>query len=319
MKPPYDINQKILSLVASISRKIGEVSSANLDRPRTELRKRNRIKTIQASLEIDGNSLSEKQITDLLENLRVLAPAKDIREVKNAIDVYHRINEFDVFSAKALCRAHRILMNGLVDSPGAFRSTGVGILKGHEITHPAPPGRRVPELVEGLFRYLSQSDDLLIIKSCVFHYEFEFIHPFLDGNGRLGRLWQTLILMRSSPVFEFLPVETLVRERQQDFYAALEHSDRQGKSTSFLEFMLAVIDRTLEELLRTHRVTLGKEDRIERYRARIGSNEFTRQDYLRENKQISPATASRDLSHAVEQGLLTRIGDKRTAKYRFNL
>ncbi len=317
MKPPYQVTKQVLALVAEISEKIGEINAAKLDRPSAKLRRSNRIKTIQSSLAIEGNQLTEAQITDLLENKRVLAPQKDILEVKNAIELYDRLGEFDAFSSSSLLAAHGILMRGLVESPGLFRTEQVGILKGKELGLLAPPGLRVPRLIEDLFGYLQNDDDLLLIKSCVFHYEFEFIHPFLDGNGRLGRFWQTMILREYAAVFEYLPVEALVRDQQALYYGALEHSDQQGDSTPFVEFMLGVLNRALGDVIRTQRVTLTGSDRLDRFRERIGEATFSRQDYLRANKQISPATASRDLRLAVEQGLVKKQGDKRTAVYRF--
>ena len=257
MKPPYEITGKILNLVASISEKIGEVNAAHLNRPPTELRKKNRIKTIQSSLEIEGNTMTIEQITDLLNNKRVLAPQKDITEVKNAINVYNQLNKFNVYDLKSLCKAHEILMAGLVENPGKLRKTSVGIVKGSDIAHVAPPGEMVYSLMTDLFKYLKNDDDLILIKSCVFHYEFEFIHPFIDGNGRMGRLWQTMILKEHSPIFDFLPIETLVKIRQQEYYKVLSKSDKIGSSTPFIEFMLDIIKDALEDLLKAQNITLN--------------------------------------------------------------
>lgn len=318
MRPPYTITSKILQLIASISEKIGEVKSARLIKPPTELRKRNRIKTIQSSLEIEGNTLTVEQITDLLNNERVLAPKKDIIEVKNAIHTYENIYKLDVYDINSLCEAHKMMMDNLVKNAGNIRSTSVGIVKGNQITHVAPPGQMVYPLLNDLFGYLKDDEDIILIKSCVFHYEFEFIHPFVDGNGRLGRLWQTMILKEYSPVFEFLPIETLVKERQQDYYKALANSDGQGESTLFIEFMLEIINNALEDLLKTQQLSPTNIDRIDSFKHFVGNNEFSRQDYMRHNKDISPATASRDLKTAVEDGKLIKLGDKRTTKYKYH-
>lgn len=317
MKPPYEITSKILTLIASISEKIGEVNAAHLNKPPAELRKKNRIKTIQSSLEIEGNTLTVEQITDLLDNKRILAPRKDILEVKNAISVYNQLNKFKVFELKSLCKAHEILMKELIENPGKLRTGSVGIVKGSDITHIAPPGEMVHSLMTDLFKYLKNDDDLILIKSCVFHYEFEFIHPFIDGNGRMGRLWQTMILKEHAPVFEFLPIESLVKSRQQEYYNVLGKSDKQGTSTAFIEFMLEIIKDALEELLKVQNISLTNNDRILNFKEIIGTNEFSRQDYLRAFKNISQATASRDLKIAVENGVLEKQGDKRTTKYRF--
>ncbi|MDO5664840.1 MAG: Fic family protein [Bacteroidia bacterium] len=317
MKPPYTITEEILNLVGSISEKLGEVKSARLTKPPAELRKRNRIKTIQASLNIEGNTLSVEQVTDLINNRRILAPEKDILEVKNAINVYEMLHDFDLYSLQSLLNAHKKLMSGLVKNAGQLRDTSVGIVKGDNISHIAPPSERLQELMTNLFNYLKNDSASLLIKSCVFHYEFEFIHPFLDGNGRIGRLWQTLILKEHSPVFEFLPIETLIKEHQKEYYRALEVSDKVGNSTSFIEFMLAIIDRSLENLLQTQNIHSNKTDRIDIFRDIIGDNYFTRADYLRHNKEISSATASRDLRDATQKGILEKIGNNRTTTYRF--
>ena len=271
MRPPYEITSEILKLTSSISEKIGEIKSAKLIKPPTELRKRNRIKSIQSSLEIEGNTLTVEQITDIINNKRVLAPQKDIIEVKNAIELYSKLNEFNAYDIDSLCRAHGILMNTLIENAGQFRRTAVGIVKGDNVTHIAPPGDIVYPLMKDLFDYLKNDKDILLIRSCVFHYEFEFIHPFIDGNGRMGRLWQTVILKDYSPVFEYLPIESLIKERQQDYYDVLGKSDNQGNSTGFIEFMLEIINIALEDLLRSQNHTLTSTDRISIFKNFIGN------------------------------------------------
>ena len=317
MKSPYEITPAILTSLIKISEKLGEINASHLQRPPTELRKKNRIKTIQASLEIEGNTLSVEQITALLENKRVLAPKKDILEVQNAIRVYEKLDELNYNSLTSLCKAHKLLMSGLVEDAGKLRSKSVGIVKGSKLAHMAPKGTMVKPLLNDLFHYLKKDPELLLIKSCVFHYEFEFIHPFIDGNGRMGRLWQTLILKAYSPVFEFLPVESIIKQRQKDYYKALETSDKQGKSTSFIGFMLHVIDLALEDVLKTQNRTLSWEDRILLFREQIKQDFFSRQLYLRAFREISSATASRDLKQALDAGILKKTGDKNTARYTY--
>lgn len=317
MKPPYTITPEILQLIAHIAEKIGEVNAAHLQRPRAELRKTNRIKTIQSSLEIEGNSLSIDQVTAILEDRRVLAPQKDILEVKNAIAVYDRINDYDPLGLSSFLKAHKILMNGLVPSAGKLRSGSVGIVKGTKLTHVAPPGQMVKPLLNNLFAYCKKDKDPFLIKSCVFHYELEFIHPFADGNGRMGRLWQTLLLKQQYPVFEFLPVETIIKKRQADYYKALSKSDKAGNSTWFIEFMLQILVAGLEELMIVEHTALTATDRISLFKTTIAGKSFTRKDYLRCFKEISAATGSRDLKEAAESGLLEKQGDKRTTVYRF--
>lgn len=317
MKPPYKITAKILKLVATISERIGEVNAAHLNRPPTELRKKNRIKTIHSSLEIEGNTLTIEQITAIIENKRVIGPKKDILEVKNAIAVYDNLDKLNPYSIKSFCKAHEILMNGLIESAGRLRSKSVGIVKGSEVAHIAPPSDMLKPLMNDLFNYLINDDDLILIKSCVFHYEMEFIHPFIDGNGRMGRLWQTLILKDSYPVFEFLPIETLIKEQQEKYYEALVKSDNTGESTLFIEFMLEIILKSLLELLSIQNVSLFNIDRINLFKSIIKVDYFKRKDYLKNFREISSATASRDLQFAVENGIIEKIGDKNATRYKY--
>ena len=317
MKPPYTITENILQLVASISEKIGAINATHLYKPTPELRKKNRIKTIQSSLEIEGNTLTEEQITALLENKRVIAPKKDILEVQNAIKVYDQLDLFNPHQLKDLKKAHAILMSGLIDSAGKLRTKNVGIVKGSKVEHIAPNGTMITGLMNGLFEYLKKDKDLTLIKSCVFHYEFEFIHPFIDGNGRMGRLWQTLLLMKQYPVFEFLPIEHLIKQQQKQYYAKLSESDKKGNSTPFIEFMLGIISNALDEVLQTQNKTLHAEDRIQLYKEKIGKNTFSRKDYLLNFKSISAPTASRDLKWAVEQNFLIKFGKQRLTEYKF--
>lgn len=317
MKPPYSITGKILKLVASISEKIGEVNSAHLSKPPTELRKKNRIKTIHSSLEIEGNTLTLEQITAIFDNKRVLAPKKDILEVKNAIEVYENLDNLNPYNFDSFCQAHGILMNGLIDSAGILRNKSVGIVKGDEVAHIAPSSKRLKPLMNDLFDYVKNDDDLVLIKSCVFHYEMEFIHPFIDGNGRMGRLWQTLILKDSYPVFEYLPIETLIQQRQELYYESLAKSDNTGESTVFIEFMLEIILQSLEQLLNIQNVTLTNIDRLNLFKSIVKNDYFTRKDYLKNFREISPATASRDLKFATENSLIEKFGDKNATRYKY--
>jgi Fic family protein len=317
LKPPYIITDKVLELVASISEKIGEINANHLYKPTTELRKKNRIKTIQSSLEIEGNTLTEEQITALLENKRIIAPAKDILEVQNAIEVYNDLKRFNPNKIKDLELGHSILMKGLIENAGKFRTTNVGIVKGSKVEHLAPGGTMVKGLMNDLFNYLKNDKELILIKSCVFHYEFEFIHPFVDGNGRMGRLWQTLILMQQYPVFEYLPVESLIKENQKEYYNKLSESDKTGQSTPFIEFMLAILLKSLKQVLQSQNTNLSTNDRIFLFKEKIGDKKFSRKDYLQNFKNISAPTASRDLKWAVENNILIKSGEQRLTEYQF--
>lgn len=314
MKPPYDITVKILKLISSISEKIGEVNANYLNKQSPQLRKQNRIKTIHSSLQIEGNTLTEEQITALIENKRVIGPKKDVLEVLNAITVYDKLEEYKFSSDKNFLKAHLELMNGLIESAGKYRKQGVGIVKGTKVEHIAPTHENVPHLMKDLFKYLKDSDELTLIKSCVFHYEMEFIHPFLDGNGRMGRLWQTLILMSEYPIFEFLPFETLISQTQDDYYKSLSLSDKSGKSTYFIEYMLDVIDKSLGSLLNYNNRILKDLDRLE-YFLKLGIKEFTRKDYMNIFKDLSSATASRDLKKGIELNMFKSVGNLNKTKY----
>lgn len=314
MKPPYDITPRVLKLISSISEKIGEVNATYLSKQSPQLRKQNRIKTIKSSLQIEGNTLTIEQITALIENKRVVGPKKDITEVQNAIQVYDELISYKPHSEKAFLKAHAALMKGLLDPVGKYRNQSVGIVKGEKLEHVAPPFQNVPYLMKDLFAYLKDSDELTLIKSCVFHYEMEFIHPFLDGNGRMGRLWQTVILLQDFPVFEFLPFEKLISETQNEYYQSLSESDKLGKSTPFIEYMLEVIDKSLAELLNYSQRNLKDTDRLAYFLGQ-GFTEFTRKDYMRVFKDISTATASRDLKKGLEMNLFESSGKLNKTRY----
>ena len=314
MKPPYDITPKILKLITSISEKLGAVNANYLNKQSPQLRKQNRIKTIYSSLQIEGNTLTEEQITALIANKRIIGPKKDVLEVLNAIKVYEKLNFFKFHSEVSFLKVHLELMNGLIENPGIYRKQSVGIVKGDKIEHIAPPFENVPYQMKDLFKYLNDVDELTLIKSCVFHYEMEFIHPFLDGNGRMGRIWQTLILMNEYPIFEFLPFETLISQTQDEYYRSLSLSDKAGKSTFFIEYMLDVINKSLENLLNYNNRILKDIDRLD-YFLMLGLKEFTRKDYMNIFKELSSATASRDLKKGLELQLIESIGNLNKTKY----
>ncbi|NQZ36384.1 MAG: Fic family protein [Crocinitomicaceae bacterium] len=315
MKPPYQITPQIIKLISSISEKIGQINAKFLDKPSPKLRKENRIKTIHSSLSIEGNTLTQDQITALLENKRVIGPIKDVSEVLNAIKVYDKLKSFDPYSSTSFLDAHKVLMNDLIDQPGKYRTKGVGIVTGDKITHMAPPADNVVYLMKDLFTYLKKSEEIDLIKSCVFHYEMEFIHPFEDGNGRMGRLWQTLILTQTHPVFEFIPFESLIHDTQHDYYAALSESDKTGSSTPFIFYMLNAIDRSLFETLNFKSRTMTSEDRIT-YFSEVSKASFTRKDYMMVFTDVSSATASRDLKLGVDLGIFLKEGDKKKTVYK---
>jgi Fic family protein len=245
--PPYRITPGILHSIEQIGEALGNLRMHAESVAVPVLRRGNRIKTVQASLAIEGNTLSIEQVTAVFSGKRVLAQPREIQEVRNAFAAYEKLTEWTTHSRADLLAAHDLLMAGLVDQTGRFRSGGVGIQRGVEVVHIAPPPEQVPALMDDLLAWLEKTDEHPLVASCVFHYEFEFIHPFEDGNGRVGRLWQTLILIQWRPIFALLPVESIIRDRQQDYYAALGRADHAADATAFIEFMLAAILRAIEE------------------------------------------------------------------------
>ena len=246
--PPFTINDEILSLVSEISEQIGALNvMLGNSMPSPMLRKENQIKTIHSSLAIEHNSLSLQQVTDIIEGKHVLGAPNEIQEVKNAVQAYHLMQQLDAFNEKDLLKAHRLMMQDLVAKSGQYRTEGVGVFDGDKCLHMAPPPQRVPELMRDLFAWLRTTDTHPLITSCVFHYEFEFIHPFIDGNGRMGRYWQTMILARWKSIFAWLPVETIVKQNQQEYYNAIARSDAAGDSTVFILFMLKCLQATIKQ------------------------------------------------------------------------
>ncbi|UTF51860.1 Fic family protein [Desulfomicrobium sp. ZS1] len=240
-QPPYIITPEILNRVAAISEAVGRLTVLTDQARALRLRRINRIRTIHGSLAIEGNSLSEAQITAILEGKHVIAPPREVQEVKNALSAYDRFETWKPETEKNLLEAHRILMSGLIDEAGIYRRGGVGVMAGQQVIHMAPPADRLPQLMADLFNWLVATDAHPLIASSVFHYEFEFIHPFADGNGRMGRLWQSLILARWNPLFADIPVESLIFEHQAEYYHAIQESTRQTNSAPFIAFMLRMI------------------------------------------------------------------------------
>ena len=240
-RPPFTVSSKAINLIAKISSQIERYAIKMEQGDTLRLRKVNRIKTIHSSLAIEGNKLSEGEVQAILEGKKVVAPLKEIQEVRNAIKTYELYPKLNPFSIQDLLLAHGTMMARLVDEVGMFRSGGVGVFDGDKAIHIAPPADRVKELMKDLFTWLENTDDHLLIRSCVFHYEFEFIHPFADGNGRIGRLWQSLILGQLNPIFEHLPVENMVYANQEAYYDAINKSSDLGDSSPFIDFMLEEI------------------------------------------------------------------------------
>lgn len=247
--PIYTITPSIINLLVAISTRIGEIGIESGGRISPRLRKENRIRTIHSSLAIENNTLSLEQVTAILEGKRVLGSPIEIKEVQNANNAYELMLSLDEGSIDDLLTAHRQMMDGLVKEAGRFRSGGVGVFKGDKLIHAAPPAWLVPELVRDLFQWYKETNMHPLIKSAVFHYEFEFIHPFADGNGRMGRMWHTMLLGAWNEMFYWLPIEELIKANQDEYYDALGQADRNGDCTVFIEVMLKIIAETMQELV----------------------------------------------------------------------
>lgn len=319
-KPPYTITSKILHLVSEIQSLLGESKHLTVKKPSVKLRKENKIKTIHHSLAIEGNSLTEEQVSSLIEGKKVIGPKKQITEVKNAIRLYEHVSDLNPLRETDFLKAHKILMTGLLEKPGLYRNQAVGIFKGGKVSRMAPAAKQVQSLMDNLFSFIKiDKETLPLVMACIFHYELEFIHPFEDGNGRMGRLWQQLLLMRASPIFEYLPIESLIHQNQKKYYQALEKSDVKGESTDFIEFSLEMILKSLKEFS-GELVSANPKftDRMELAVEYFNSKSFSRKEYMILHKEISTATASRDLAQAVTSGVLKIKGTKSKATYSLN-
>ena len=261
-QPPYTITPPIVNLVAEISEAIGRYTALAEQSLAPRLRRENRIRTIQASLAIENNTLTLEQVTAVIEGKRVLGHPREIQEVQNAFATYEAMESWDACVEADLLTAHKLLMHGLVDETGRYRSGGVGIFRGKQLVHMAPPAKRVPYLMADLLDWLRNTSEHPLVGSCIFHYEFEFIHPFADGNGRMGRLWQTLILRKWKPLLAYLPVETVIHTRQEDYYRVLAVADRQADATPFVEFMLGALRDAVSEALSTDQVNDQVSDQV---------------------------------------------------------
>jgi len=248
--PPYEITDEMLELVSEIMENLGKLSGVNELEKLPRLRRVSRIKSIHSSLAIENNTLSIEQVTDVINGKRVLAPQKDIEEVHNAFNAYEKLSEINPYSIDDLLKIHDIMMNGLVKEAGRLRSGQVGVYnQDGKVVHLAPPADFVPQQLGQLFDWVKNSNSNMLIKSSVFHYEFEFIHPFNDGNGRTGRLWQTALLASWKPIFAWIPIESIIKDNQEDYYNAITLSTSQGKSNIFIEFMLDVINKAIKDII----------------------------------------------------------------------
>lgn len=322
-QPPFQLTHRMTALVADIAERLGAWKAANPGALLPELRRGNRIRTLQASLAIEQNTLSVEQVTAVLAGKPVLGSPKEIQEVRNAFAAYEAMEHWQPHRSGDLLQAHGLLMAGLVDRPGRLRDGDVGIWRGNKLLHMAPPAGQVPRLVKDLLGWLRRTDAHPLVASAAFHYDFEFIHPFSDGNGRMGRLWQTLVLSRWQPMLAWLPVETVVRHRQQDYYAQLARADAASDCSGFIEFMLQAIADSLEEAIAT-------ETRVEtQVKTRVGPGQRTPDQILtllRGQPELTLAevadfigralsTVERAAARLQSEGRLRHVGPKKGGRW----
>ncbi len=323
--PPFIITSKIVNLIAKISEQVGGLNASLLNSS-PQLRKQNRIKTIAGTLAIEGNQLTEEQITAIIEGQRVLGSVRELAEVAGAISAYDALPELQPHKINDLLKAHNLMMSGILIDAGKFRNKAVGIHKGNKVHHIAPPAHQVSGLMADLVNWLKKSQDHPLITSSVFHYEFEFIHPFTDGNGRLGRLWQTLILSKWHPLFLALPLESIIKDNQQKYYQALEQADKEGNSVAFIDFMLLTISETLEKNTQKNapinapiNASINPTKTPDAVLMLIKNNPKITRKQIADTLQKDLRTIGRSIASLQKMGKLKRIGSNKSGHWQIKL
>ena len=311
-EPPFKITSKAINLISLIAAAMERLSIRFEQADGIRLRKINRMKTIQGSVAIEGNTLTEEQVTALIDGRHIIAPVKEVQEVKNAIQAYEHCMSFNPYQTEDLLAAHKLMTIGLVNNPGHFRRGSVCIAGKEGVSHIAPPADRVPFLMSDLFQWLKDTDEHPLIKSSVFHYEFEFIHPFEDGNGRMGRLWHSRILAEWNPLFIHLPIENMILQNQAAYYQALEHSTAQNDSGIFIDFMLEIIIKTIQENKQDNTVDNALNDTVNdtvnAILRCIKENPAISYEELTKKTGKSRVTIGRKLAELKKAGRITRVG-----------
>lgn len=321
--PIYKITPKITNLVYQIAQDLERINIIREQVLTPHLRRENRIKTIRSSLYIEANSLSLEQVADVIDGKTVIGPKRDIQEVKNAIMAYTHLLECEPYSAKDLLYEHGLITKDTVKESGIFRNGGVGVFAGNIPIHVAPPVEQVPELIKQLLEWVQYNDLPQIIKSCIFHYEFEFIHPFADGNGRMGRMWQTLLLYQENPVFGWLPVETIIANRQEEYYMAIQNSTKENNSAIFVEFMLTALAEAVTEFKDNQGVVgrpigtpLSKTEQV--VLAAITNNPYIIYQEIADKIKKTPKTVQRTITSLKNRNLISRVGSDKTGHWESN-
>lgn len=309
-QPPFEINERIMADVIEIAELVGRVSVTDKISMNPTLRRTNRIQTIYSSLAIEQNTLDIEQVTAVLSGKRVIAPPKDIAEVKNAYEIYDNMDKLNPYSIDDLLKTHSVMERGLLNEAGEFRSRPVGVADSEgNILHFGTLPQYVPKLVQELLEWTEKSEIHLLIKSCVFHYEFELIHPFADGNGRMGRLWHTLLLSKWNPIFAWLPIESIIHDNQSEYYNAINVSNNNGNSTVFIEFMLSVIKQALQESIndKPKNISSKSDLRWNKINDYLEMHEYILNSDVQKLLGVSSATATRILVGFMKDGKLKRI------------
>ncbi|MFY9076478.1 Fic family protein [Aliarcobacter butzleri] len=306
--PPYKITSKILKLSTQISEELTKLQFTGVEKINPMLRKKNRIKTLAGTLEIEGNFLGEEKITAIIEGKRVLGTVKELAEVQGAIKAYEKLDEFRYDELDDLLLAHKILMEQILTTTGSFRSVNVKVGE-----HIAPQPTMVNELMINLFSWLKNSDEHMLLKSCIFHYEFEFIHPFTDGNGRIGRLWQSVILNSFNPIFSLLPTESIVRDYQEEYYKAIEDSTELGESTPFIEFMLEMIYKSIQTTLKSDQKSNYKSD--QKVLALMKENSKITIYELMEKLSMSESGIKKVIKKLKDENIISRVGSLKSGHW----
>lgn len=309
-QPPFEINERIMADVIEIAELVGRVSITDKISMNPTLRRTNRIQTIYSSLAIEQNTLDIEQVTAVLSGKRVIAPPKDIAEVKNAYEIYDNMDKLNPYSIDDLLKAHSVMERGLLNEAGEFRSRPVGVADSEgNILHFGTLPQYVPKLIQELLEWTEKSEIHLLIKSCVFHYEFELIHPFADGNGRMGRLWHTLLLSKWNPIFAWLPIESIIHDNQSEYYNAINVSNNNGNSTVFIEFMLSVIKQALQESIndKPKNISSKSDLRWNKINDYLETHEYILNSDVQKLLGVSSATATRILVGFMKDGKLKRI------------
>lgn len=306
--PPYKITSKILKLSTQISEELTKLQFTGVEKVNPMLRKKNRIKTLAGTLEIEGNFLGEEKITAILDGKRVLGTVKELAEVQGAIKAYEKLDAYRFDELNDLLLAHKILMDEILTTAGSFRSVNVKV--GEYI---APKASMVNELMINLFSWLKNSDEHMLLKSCIFHYEFEFIHPFSDGNGRIGRLWQSVILNSFNPIFSLLPTESIVRDYQEEYYKAIENSTELSESTSFIEFMLEMILKSIQTTLKSDQKSNYKSD--QKVLALMKENSKITIHELMEKLSMSESGIKKVIKKLKDENIISRVGSLKSGHW----